>query len=221
MLWSEAAGAQRRDVRHTHGTGRNAVTYSEWRGNKCHMCWGTGWPRKGWGSWRRHHGYFGLPMWSPLGPPQRWQFSRSAWRFRCTWILPIHYDHTFLKGSRILGPNLLVANPVQTWGNLLKPHRQSRASTSCEIQSVVLSCLLLWGCGVFIKTDKCWFWFSPRSLPLPSKDTFFWDGEWDADQPGLRDLSVRHSGREWGHSFHAVSSHTNGTATRHNHWSEE
>lgn len=84
-------------------------------------------------------------------------------------------------------------------------------STSCliasEIPSVVLNCLLLWGCDVSIQTDQFLFWFSPCSLPLPSKDTFCWGWEWDTDQPGLWDLTVRHGGGEWEHPFHLVSSH--------------
>lgn len=83
-------------------------------------------------------------------------------------------------------------------------------STSCW--SLVRYCLsfriaCLFGMSCSIKTDQRWFCFSLYSLPLPSKDTFFWDWEWYTQQPGLRDLSVWHGGREWKHPFHPVSSH--------------
>lgn len=56
-----------------------------------------------------------------LVPHQRRLFSKTVWQCRHPRILPIHFNHTFLKGNRIQGLNFLVANTVLTWRNLFKP----------------------------------------------------------------------------------------------------
>lgn len=145
----------------------------------------------------------------------------------------MHHNRTFLKGSRIQSLNCLVADTVQTRRNLFTLPWLSCVNSSCltpsEIQSVVLSCCFLGGCGVSTKTDQHLLQLSPYSLPLPSEDSLFWDREWPADQPGFWGLSVRHGGREWEHPFHPVSSTWPGlppvgllrTAACPNCWSEE